>query len=1252
MNEKAHTAVPFALKSRPLLLGYEVTFERNDASKSIEDLDTVRKAEVKIDQALFRFEKSFPGKFQFPNVIPDESSLHGQVENYSCFVISEKTVFLSYDVIYLVRFGSSNIDFAASVEDLKVLGIPEYTIVFPRISAIENFNHPQFRMKLEIYDKFRNELKLTPITGHSYLSDGVNLLVTPVIHSLIERIRKHDALRTMETYQTNAILQKREYSEIRTIANQAGAQLDTFVAANNLVFLEALPYVVGHDILNQPVLAPVLPWPEHELDFDFQNILARNTDESLPAHINIRRNSDGGRTRVVFSQRAWEEYQTIKRLNRVGGTELADCVASPGDYFSSPPRVPLEDTFSSRVVGFLIGKQTSNGDRGESGQAWSAGFEENSLLIRNSLGAVLHLDTTATPLEYEFLHRACLQFKTDEVAQFSNSKLAPGFNYTPLPVSFERLVPVPELKSEFSLTELLNVCRVIEIKNTPHLNPEEFEAAREKIKHAQSNGAHLVLWTSASGDEKSIPLVSLKNALPPDEKHSEQMHVAPVLEEVNSDCGSAPNWHWSNRKISEQEGLIHFKSGISLHHHQEIGYSWLCWLQDHKSDLDLKNRQHKGAFLADDMGLGKTIQVLAMATRTLKLDEDKLPILIVAPASLINDAWKTDAIKAFLTDDFASFADFKDCPYKIDSRLLAVEAGKVNEEMGAEGKAFHLCAISQSLKNQLSCIQEWARGKVIFCTYEALRLNSIVLASLKFAVVILDEAQKIKNVGVLQSDAAKALNAEFYVAMSGTPIENSLMDLWSIMDFVRPGHLGSQVAFRSRFIEAIQKTEPGSDRRAALRGELEAALQPVWLRRTKEEVFRNTNEMPKIYHYDSIANTDGSVSNVHSVRMSDSQKNMYSDQMGIYNAVSNGHRLATIRMLMEICSSPWLALPMEATWENREKLFEICPKLEITFHILQQIDSDLESCGKKVIVFANTIQLQSSLAYLIANWQRVEKGRKMEVEVFNGNSSFSERSKMLQRFKDAAGLQVIVISPRSGGAGLNITEANHVIHYTREWNPALENQATARAYRIGQKREVHVYYPTTVSGDASIPSAEEHLAEILRSKRNVMDDFTVSFGEVSASENTFSILEKSHQEGKNSFLTLEKIKGLDDKAFEHLICAIYKSQGYDSKVIGGPGDGGADVVAFSENKNFLIQVKHTQANIPQHTAGILEVRGAHTNYEARYKKKFELVVVTNGKFSEKAILLALEGTRVQLFENDWIVKCLSENPIKLRDIFP
>ena len=487
------------------------------------------------------------------------------------------------------------------------------------------------------------------------------------------------------------------------------------------------------------------------------------------------------------------------------------------------------------------------------------------------------------------------------------------------------------------------------------------------------------------------------------------------------------------------------------------------------------------------------------------------------------------------------------------------------------------------------------------------------------------------------------------IAMTGTPIENSLMDLWSIMDFVLPGHIGTQESFKKIFVQPVKQSSFDSQERKLLKSALEKALSPVWFRRTKTEVFSSTKALPPILHYDQFEDENGIFKNTDQVDMSDEQYSIYETHLAYSKNAKTGHKLQAIRSMIEACAAPWLATNEPLRWSNKDRIFALCPKLKRTIDILTEIRSRSPEDGQKVIMFANVIQIQMGLAFFIFEWNNETSKDKIQVEVYNGEASPSSRAEMLNKFKKLCGFQVLIISPKAGGAGLNIVEANNVIHYTREWNPALERQATDRVYRMGQKRKVHVYYPTTSLSQRGLISAEERLATILSTKRDIMDDFTISASDHDFKESDFfDIINDSSISDRQ--IEPENLHLLDPYSFECLIACLYEKFGYKSYWCGKSGDGGADVMALKGKTGILIQAKHSQANSLVGTGAIIQVRGAQSAYESKFGVTLKLVAATNFKFSEPTVQLSRNGVPVELVEFHHLKAFLKNYPVRFSEV--
>jgi len=471
----------------------------------------------------------------------------------------------------------------------------------------------------------------------------------------------------------------------------------------------------------------------------------------------------------------------------------------------------------------------------------------------------------------------------------------------------------------------------------------------------------------------------------------------------------------------------------SLYPHQHEGYEWLSALNRKKYNESHEGNVWRGALLADDMGVGKTIQVLAHLARLTELNRDK-PHLVVAPVGLIGN-WQDEAHKFF---------------------------GAMFEPM------MHFTTRTGATGNVEASVARLSAHKLVFVSYETLRRNESVFAKVEWDTVILDEAQKAKNPQAQVTRALKTLKARFRLAMTGTPVENTLAELFTIVDWALPQLLGSLKEFNQQFIKPAR--DPSHNVRVELSEKLRGRLGQSYKRRMKQDVLAG---LPKISDLQRI-----------SVPMSAEQEASYSELQSVLFEQPR-KRLGGVIRLLGICAHPLMTqggfLP-----SLDEHPF---PKGLALFKLLDQI----KGRDEKAIIFANR--------RLIQQWLKEECQTRygLPVSVINGQVNDSrKRVKLIDEFSKREGFGVIVLSAKAAGVGLNITAANHVIHYTREWNPAIENQATDRAYRIGQTRPVHLY--TFVATSQSGRTVDEVLDQRLEDKRQLMRDFVVPVGGGSINE--------------------------------------------------------------------------------------------------------------------------------------------------------
>lgn len=444
--------------------------------------------------------------------------------------------------------------------------------------------------------------------------------------------------------------------------------------------------------------------------------------------------------------------------------------------------------------------------------------------------------------------------------------------------------------------------------------------------------------------------------------------------------------------------------------HQVDGFNWLvsCW-----------RAGMPGALLADDMGLGKTFQALAFLAWLRSEQAAPRPILIVAPTGLLAN-WKAE-IEQHLAPDTLG-------------QVVSAYGAGLNRSRSETGRDIELgrATIDGDL---------WAHAGIVLTTFETMRDYHMSFARQPFAAIIYDEVQKLKNPASQMTIASKTLNARFQLAMTGTPVENRLQDLWSIFDVIHPGLLGSSKAFETIY--------PASDpeRLRALNGlltEKQERRPPLLLRRMKDDCLPG---MP--------------AKHIHAqpVPMPRSQAVAY--ERVIQRAIAakgtgkRGHMLEILHMLRGVSLHPY------APEDAAEGYFEESARLGSTFETLDAIKAK----GEKVLIFCESLAMQALLASEIRRRYSLDH----DVPRIHGGVTGDARQITVEQFqRRPAGFDVMILSPKAGGVGLTLTAANHVIHLSRWWNPAVEDQATDRVFRIGQTRDVHVYFPQSVHPDPGL----------------------------------------------------------------------------------------------------------------------------------------------------------------------------------------
>jgi hypothetical protein len=483
--------------------------------------------------------------------------------------------------------------------------------------------------------------------------------------------------------------------------------------------------------------------------------------------------------------------------------------------------------------------------------------------------------------------------------------------------------------------------------------------------------------------------------------------------------------------------------GIALKPHQRTAIEWL-WNR-------YKSRE-PGVLLADDMGLGKTLQVAAFMAlqRAAEPEVKRAPNLIVAPVILL-DNWQSELRKFFKPDVFRS--------------LLVLYGDGLRKRK--RGESLDVAGLGDT--------------DYVLTNYETLQAYQQSLLLLDWNVVVLDEAQAIKNPDTYRARAARGLKRRFGICSTGTPVENRLSDMWALYDFLRPGNPFSTIKEFEKEYETDLEAGIGKVRTALHFPSARSSL----LRRTKNEVL---SLPPKTVE-------------VHPVEMTPQQVEL--ERHITRTGEKKGNILSILQDLQKLYQHPQLLVSdaeRSPSW-TVERAIEESPKLACCIKILR----DIKAANEKALVFTLWTRMQDLLVEVFKS----HLGMK-QVRVINGDPKQRRNAqKYIDELKETEGFGVLVLSPLAAGTGLTITAANHVIHYGRWWNPAKEDQATDRAYRIGQTRPVRVHYPLLHHPGKATVGFDVKLHGLVEGKRGMARDFLAPQPEETVTMEDFSKLQES-----------------------------------------------------------------------------------------------------------------------------------------------
>lgn len=454
-----------------------------------------------------------------------------------------------------------------------------------------------------------------------------------------------------------------------------------------------------------------------------------------------------------------------------------------------------------------------------------------------------------------------------------------------------------------------------------------------------------------------------------------------------------------------------------LRPYQQEGFEWLVFMR----------HQGFGACLADDMGLGKTVQLISYLLHVEEITDHPKPSIIICPTSVLGN-WQKE---------LARFAP----------SLTVHTHYQTNRS-------------KNDMFKQLVAAEQ---PQVILSTYGTVSQDAEFLQEMNWATVVLDEAQNIKNMQTLQSKAIRKLQGAHHIALTGTPIENRLSELWAIFDFIHKGYFGSFSRFNEEFIMPIERDESEAHKQ-----KLRAKIQPFLLRRTKRDPHLQLNLPDKLEsnEYCPLTAEQASLYEGYILETLDQLEQLTGFQ-------KKGRVLKMLSKLKQLCNHP--ALYLKEPFEDAETMLARSTKLER----IVQMAAEIVDNGEQCLIFTQYIGMGQLLQHCLSELYNVD------APFLTGAMPKQQRDRLVEAFQ-AGDFPIFILSLKAGGTGLNLTAANHVFHADRWWNPAVENQATDRAYRIGQTQFVQVHKFVTIG------TIEEKIDKMLVQKSALSEELIQS----------------------------------------------------------------------------------------------------------------------------------------------------------------
>ncbi|MBV7411122.1 DEAD/DEAH box helicase [Maritimibacter sp. DP1N21-5] len=478
---------------------------------------------------------------------------------------------------------------------------------------------------------------------------------------------------------------------------------------------------------------------------------------------------------------------------------------------------------------------------------------------------------------------------------------------------------------------------------------------------------------------------------------------------------------------------------LRLHQVESFDWSTQAWKQGLPGILN-----------ADEQGLGKTLQTITFlnwlqGNMREGPENHRRPILVVAPTSLLRN-WEAEV------ETHVTKRKFGQCIRLYGSHLAGFK------KRGSRGKETQSGLPNLDLDWLDEAIEEGRADRFwILTTYTTLANYQHSLGSIRFAAMVMDEIQNIKNKDTIASKAAEAMNADFRLGLTGTPIENSTMDLWTVMDRIAPGYLGSGRAFRDAY------GVPNEDNMTDLHARVfkpQSGYAPLGIRRLKDDVAKDLPSKTRRLHPGFMPEIQATTYDVARAKL------------------AAGGAGAALKMLQHIRSVS--VHPNAASQSDPDEFTRMSVRLSKTMEILRKIAQR----GERALVFIENRDMQFKFVELVKYYFALE-----QVDVINGDTPINKRQAIVNRFQRHLmaddGFDLLVLGPKAAGTGLTLTAATHVIHLSRWWNPAVEEQCNDRVHRIGQQRPVEVHVPLAIHRGYGAQSFDCLLQSLMQRKRRM-----------------------------------------------------------------------------------------------------------------------------------------------------------------------